>query len=78
MEKCGCFDIDYPVYNDTYYSSCILDSKNLDCNQRVLESNQSDNTFGQTCESSCPFECKTNQFIYQISGNDVFIWYFSF
>ena len=42
MNKCGCFDIDYPVYNDTY-SSCILDSKNLDCNQRELESNQSDN-----------------------------------
>jgi hypothetical protein len=72
MDKCGCFDIDYPIYNDTY-PSCILDSKNLDCNQRELESNQSGNNFGLFCEKLCPFECQTSEFIYQTSGNDVFI-----
>jgi len=76
MDSCKCFDIDYPVYNETY-PSCILDSNNLDCNQNILETSQSDDNFGIMCESYCPFECITNEFIYQISGNEVYIKYFT-
>lgn len=74
MNKCGCYDVNFPVYNESY-SSCILAIEKEICNQNTLEliENADNITLfsDMNCEYSCPLECKTQRFSYTLTAYNV-------
>ena len=72
MKTCSCFDLDYPVYNNSY-NSC-LDSVILqECRKNASISTENSDDFKNDCEAACPFECNRIDYEYNIAGNEVTI-----